>query len=118
MNERVHVVWLCFFQDLHVHIPTAADAIAVKDLVRWIVVLILEGVKAIETAGCHENGSVRKCLSRCIPPLGSQLLAGLCLKVVVLAKPTDSIKAVSNGGINEFEWPVAADGHKSAIREE
>jgi hypothetical protein len=61
--ERVHMIWLPAFQDLHRHILPVADAVAIQDLVCWIVVLILERVQTIKAAGGYEDGSIRKCLS-------------------------------------------------------
>ena len=108
MHERVHVVWLCLFQDLHRYVRAAADTITVEDFISRIVVLVLERVQAIQTARSDENRSICKCLNRCIPSFGRQFLVRLFLGIIIFSKPPDSIETIGDGWVKEVKRSVTA----------
>lgn len=58
MDERVHVVRLCFDENFHGDGLTLSDTILVENFICWVVIRMLHRIETVQTPRGDEDGSI------------------------------------------------------------
>ena len=125
VKEGVHVVGLVLAEDLHVDGLALRSTVGVEDLVGRIVVLRLSRVKTVQGAGSDEDLVVGHDLNGSVPTssveLCARLVPGLTIERSIGSRAfeeTNTLEAVTNGGIDEVKRSVTAKRHETTISKE
>jgi len=125
VKEGVHVVGLVLAEDLHVDGFALRGTVGVEDLVGRVVVLRLSRVKTVQGAGSDEDLVVGHDLNGSVPTSSVELCARLVPSLTIersigsrALEETNTLEAVTDGGINEVERSVTAERHEATISQE